>query len=458
MDLDRFLRALVSRSYLIVGLIVVGLAGTFVYFQTIATSAVVTTVSVLEVAAVHSTGGTPQAQVSFANIAGSRTVAERVAQRLNLNVDPKSLQDKVTVKLSRTLVPSVTIPMYEVTVSDRDIQFATTLSRAVVDESTKLFVQLNSLTQDQVNAAVQTEETRLKSDADQAQADLLTFETANHAWRLQSQIDAQQNLVTSLRQSARFSAAGSPSVQASRDDVSDALTAAQQERDRLQQLQPQYDQLTFDLNLATSLVGQLTSRVNDVQLLNDPTSLSMVQTQLRTAQTRLSASRQAMAAFQSDNGVTDLNQDIARSQGTVADLQRQQLTAATPEANLSSVVSSEQTELDRMQQLLPQFDQLNARVAQTQAYYANLQERKLDMLLSSLVPDDSQVKVLDPAHYEPDTLMRIILYALSVLLATIVGVVLIYVLAYFDRTPHSVNDIHALFGSDVRVIRLPRAV
>ena len=72
-----------------------------------------------------------------------------------------------------------------------------------------------------------------------------------------------------------------------------------------------------------------------------------------------------------------------------------------------------------------------------------------DIIVSSRLPADAQVKLLDPAALQSNALWSMMIYGLSVLIALFFSLSLIYASAYFDRQPESAEEIEILLGVPV---------
>jgi len=459
MELDRYLRALVHRWYVVALLLGVGVLGTWVYFRFTGAATATAIAAVMEPAATRGDGNSQQALVNFASVAQSRTVADRVIRRLQLDIDAQQLSSNVSVKLAPTLVPSPTMPLYSVQVKDRDPGQAILLANTVVDEARRLFLELNTLNAAQISAALQQQDDQLRQEAAQARTDLLSFQQRNRAFALDAQIQAQTSLVTGLRQAAAQTTAGQMAAAVSHGDVSDAVDTVNEELTRLEALRPQYDRLTFEVNLAAGQVSQLSGRQSDLAAGDGVAApvLRAVQNEMASARTRLGAARANLATFQQENGVDDLNAAIATRIGMLGELRRQQLVTASEPPNTTDLVGPEQDELDRLTSLQPEFQRLSTRVAAAEGFVSTLEVRKFNLTLSAILPPDAQIKVLDSAYVQPDTFFVIVMYALGAVLGLCLGLAVVYLMAYFDRTPYDFSDVQSLYPQQVLIVRVPPA-
>src|SRR5262249_30082327 len=246
----------------------------------------------------------------------------------------------------------------------------------------------------------------------------------------------------------------------SHGDVSDALASEQAELDRLRALQPDYDRLTFDVNLAAGEVSQVATHLTDMAALDrvtPPQGLVALRAQGQTAQARLDAARAALAQFQQTNSVNDLNAEISNHIAAVSELRRQAMLSATVPPGATDLVAPEQAELDRLYALVPEFERLSAVLSAAEANLEGLEAHKLQVVIASILPASAQVKVLDSARVQPDILFTIIVYTLGALLGVFGGLAVVYLMAYFDTTPYDRADVEALYPRAVLVLRVPRA-
>ncbi|MGH7862308.1 MAG: hypothetical protein ACREOS_08725, partial [Candidatus Dormibacteraceae bacterium] len=284
-------------------LALVGTLGTYLYFRWNGKTTVSATVAVWEPAVV-SGPATQQAQLSFAPVAQSYTVAERVVKQLGLPVSAESVQGEVSVKLGKSLVPTLVTPLYIVSVDDRDPKRASQILGAVLDQSRQVFAEMNRIDPSQVDAAFAPNAARLQAQLDRARSDLLQYEQKNDAYDLPARIDSQVALVNGLRQDGRSIASGKQGDALIQEKQN--LADAQKRLDQLRALQPENDRLTFNVRLASDAVEQLGA------LRNNPASPTEAQAQALVARNRasLNDALNALAAFQKAHAVGDLPSEI----------------------------------------------------------------------------------------------------------------------------------------------------
>ncbi len=657
MELDRYLQAVAQRWYVVGALAAVGLLGAWGYFQWSgggswgdfrwgAAPTARTSVAVLE-PAVTKAGSGPQALVNFASIVESHALADRVVQKLGLDIPAGQVMREVSVKLSRTLVPSLTTPLYTISVDDPDGDRAVRIANAVVDEARAVFVDLNTLQPGEVDAALRAEESALRSQLAQATAALTAFEEKNGAQRLPQRIDAQFTTVNALRQTVRMGKVDEATAAANQAALEKREAEARAELDRLRSLQPVYDRLTFEANLqstaALRLVGadssqsgqtdpaalqaqladartklqqardalegfeqqnhisdlpsEISAQRNAVaelrrlsqasavapvetptaeqvtmarlgvdqaknasyaanaerdglcappnpkyvcdaanaRALSQVTGIQQAQTQLKAiedaganvartrekalaglqeqlkqgeaeldrlrglqpeydrlafevttaggiysqlqarandlvgrgqgaspeaqlaaARARWEQARQQLDTFQRETGVADLPSQIASQAALVNDIHRQVVLAKTPSVGLDAALQPEEAELQRLLGLVPEYERLNAEVTQLSGQLNVLEGRKLDFIVNAAAAPAAQIKVLDPAQLQSNALWTVVTYVVGLVVGVFAGLVVVYLMAYFDRTPRSADDVENLVNLPV-LARLPRS-
>lgn len=638
MELGSYLGALLQRWYVVVALGLVGAFGTYLYFQQNGKTTVSATVAVWEPAVVRG-GDSPQAQLSFAPIIQSRTVAQRVVTQLGLPMSPEAVQGEISVKLAKSLVPTLVTPLYVVSVDDRDSRRADQILSAAIEQARQVFAQMNGVTPSQVDAAFAPREAQLQAQLDNAENALDNFEKSNDAYGLPSRIDSQEGLVSSLRGdarsiqsgtrgaalatqkqgladaqkrlatlrslqpqydrlsfneklasdaveqlSARQNAVSAPDAAKARAQVADskkdldnalnalaafqkahgvgdlstqiatqtalvnnllqlkqqitlsqgtttaqqnqvaaaqlgvdqaknavyaadaqrdgvcgnaanpkyqcdaanaqvaaaqtgvqqaelglkavsgnpspgqltanvdqALASTQAELTKLRGLLPEYERLTLDVGFAQGTVTQTLSQSTGLALQPDPAALKA---ETAAAQSQLDQARGQLAAFETANRIGDLPSEISAQQTLVSNLQQQVLTTESESAGRPQAIATEQVELNRLTALQPKYNQLSAQVSQIQSQISQLQASKLSLLVNASLIPSAEVKELDSPAVQPNTFWTIVLYALSIAFGLFAGLVVVYLLAYFDQTPRSAADVQTLVGAPV-LVRVP---
>ena len=453
MPLDHYVHALTRWWYIIVVLILAAVLGGRALLAATPSATAIATVAVLEPALTKASNG-QQAVVTFDSVVNSQTVAERVIKKEGLQLTPEDMQGKITVKLARSLVTNVTSPLYTVEVRDRDPGQAIALTNAVVAEATQVFLQLNTADPQQVEGAFQDQEQQARSDVTSAEDALLQFEDANRAWLLPAQVQAQMSLVDGLRQSQLSANLGQNTLSSA--DIKTLLTQAQAELDRLRGLDPVYQRLALDVSVATAAVNQYAGHATDLSLTNQTDVLQAALKGEANARTQLTNAQNALTAFEKQNNVYDLNAQMAAELALITDLQRQSLAIAPSSTAISQAITTEDSRLQQMLKLLPEYNRLDTGVTTAQSKLTQLEALKVNTLLGGSITAPVEVKVLDAAAIQPDHITAFVAYVLGPVLGLFVGLAVIYVLAYVDRQPRTIEDVQDLTGVAV-LGRVPSA-
>lgn len=455
MSLDRYLHALGRYWYVIAVLIAAGALGMVAYVNSSGNTSATASVAVFEPSLVK-VAASDQAQVTFDTVLQSRAVAERVIQDQHLSMTPEGLQGRISVKLAKQLVPNIVSPLYEVQVKDPDPKRAVALANDVIAQAKEIFLGLNTVDINEVDAAYAPEEQHLQSQLDAAQSALTTFETKNKAWQLSSQIDAQQSLVNNLRQASLSNPGHSSDSTTPGGNLTTALTQEQAELDRLRGLDDQYSRLSLNVALATAAVNQFATHANDAAIDNNAAAAAAAAAAAKTANQQLDTARTALMKFQAANGIGDLQTNIDQQTQLVTNLRQQSLLANASDTTLKSAIAAENQTLQQLLTLLPTYTQLTTNVAAAQAGLTQLESRKIDTIIGTNAAPAVQIKVLDTAHAQTSTFRSIMFYALGVALGLFVSFLLIYLFAYFDRLPRTAADAREIVGVPV-LTRVPPA-
>jgi uncharacterized protein involved in exopolysaccharide biosynthesis len=140
----------------------------------------------------------------------------------------------------------------------------------------------------------------------------------------------------------------------------------------------------------------------------------------------------------------------------VNDIHRQLVLAKTPSVGLDAALQPEEAELQRLLGLAPEYERLNAEVTQLSGQLNVLEGRKLDFIVNAAAAPAAQVKVLDPAQLQSNALWTVVTYVVGLVVGLFAGLVVVYLMAYFDRTPRSADDVENLVNLPV-LARLPRS-
>lgn len=432
MELHRYIQVLFARWYDVVLLGLIGLAGTFAYLQWNAAHSAVTTVAVLEPSVSRALTG-QGAQLTFAAVAESEKVKERVVNSLGLDIPTRDIN--VSVTLTRSFVPNIAAPLYKITVKHKDRGRALQIAAAVVRESRDTFVEMNTLPPGEVAEGLDSfEQTLLQKVASNRDA-LTQFQVDKRAWQLPSLIETHSTLLQAARRLAS-----------------------------LRPLEGDYNKLQLELALATAAVTQGSSAKVSAALLGSSGAASLADAQYSKALERMRAAQAAVRAFEDTHGVdnltADLNQQLDLRRAAQRQLALQEgFRLIRPDAGASQAPALDdqaalQTELDRLVALLPDYERLLADSAQSVSELTQFRNGRLQMRLNGSVSPGDFVRQLDPPAIASSFIIDLLFYTLGTLGGLVAGLLLVYLLAYFDRVPRSVEEVAELTGVPV-LARIP---
>jgi uncharacterized protein involved in exopolysaccharide biosynthesis len=186
----------------------------------------------------------------------------------------------------------------------------------------------------------------------------------------------------------------------------------------------------------------------------------VVEKQVTDAQT-------ALNNFVSKNNVYDLHNRLQQQRDIVAQLTLQTAGARADYrgysgsltygryTSLTKDLATEKAELTRLYKLLDEFDRLQFEVATAQANEQEFDAQNENLLVNTLLPSQVQVKVLDTAALEDQTLYLLLVFGLGAVAGIILGVTAIYVLGLIYRRPASPEEVAEAVGAPI-LVRIPR--
>jgi hypothetical protein len=207
------------------------------------------------------------AQITFDAIINSRRLSERVAARLGRT--PEDVEGRLSVEVIQSEAAFNISPLYGVVAEDETEARALEVVDVAVEEARALFVELNQVSDGEVEATLAPEREQAAVDLAAAQTAFDTFVADNDSADLQTRLTALNSEVSRLRDQASEATADLAGVEASQDAVAvavvrqrlesfeDQLRVASAERDRLQVLQPTYTELRTTLDRATARMQNL---------------------------------------------------------------------------------------------------------------------------------------------------------------------------------------------------------
>jgi capsule polysaccharide export protein KpsE/RkpR len=212
------------------------------------------------------------------------------------------------------------------------------------------------------------------------------------------------------------------------------------------------------VKLAQDSVSQLETRLTDLSLAGTAAAsvIATAQQELADARARLAAAQAAFSSFRSQAGVGDLPGAISTQAALVNQLVVSAAGGSANTAALQAALATEEQELQRLSRLEGQYNDYAFQVAQAQGRIATLQQRLLDISVGQTLPPEAQIKVLDSARI-PSSFWRTVLpYGLAVVLSLLVALCVVYLLAFFEREPITVERIRHELGVPV-LARVPSA-
>jgi len=181
----------------------------------------------------------------------------------------------------------------------------------------------------------------------------------------------------------------------------------------------------------------------------------------------VTAAQNAFDDFGIKNNATDLHNRIQQQRDIVS-----QLTLATAGAradnrgystgltygryaSLQKDLANEKAELNRLTRLLAEYDRLQFEVDAAKQREQVFDAQEQNLLVNTLLPSQVQVKVLDSASVEDQTLYLLLVYGLGTVCGLILGLAAIYVLGLIYRRPASGEEVAEALAAPI-LIRIPR--
>ncbi|HSP54532.1 MAG TPA: hypothetical protein VLS25_03000, partial [Dehalococcoidia bacterium] len=260
MELDTFIRALMRRWYVPVTLLVLAVLGVWLYQNYTRMTTASATVVVL--APIPAPGEFVPPQFGFDQIDESSELSQRVAARLNDGTTGDELKSRISVSIRIDPNQRSTSPLYTISARDPDSDHAVLIANAATEEAKNLYAELNSYDRKDVRLAFQDEINQADQEAQKARAEFESFMQSNDAYAVPERAAQQLSLVSQLEVSSLRSTGQSTATR----DNSQSLAQARAELDRLTALEPEYNSLQFDVNLAQSSVARLEAQVSQLEI------------------------------------------------------------------------------------------------------------------------------------------------------------------------------------------------
>ncbi|HEX5478301.1 MAG TPA: hypothetical protein VFY79_01135 [Dehalococcoidia bacterium] len=454
MEMRVFARALVRWWFLPVVMLAIALAGVIIYHRIRDKEHASSNVAIMQ-SYFPPPGEYVPPQLGFDALAGSQDLHARIANALHDGTTADQVGQMLSIDYQPKLNQPNPSPIYKVTIADTDRARAIKIDNIAVQEAKQLYGEINSPSAQDVASAFKTQTDAAQKKVDDARAALLDFEQKNDAFALSQRRDQEFGLIAQLR-SAAVTASGRGATTDNGDGA--ALVAARVELNRLMALEPQYEQLTSDLTLASAARDRLSQRVSDLQIAGPSSAaqLADAQSQFTSVQATYGSALIALGDFQTANGISNLPAAVQGQTTMVNQLVVADATTRESAGAIDAAIGREQAELQRLLALEPQYDQLNLDLVNAESQRTSLSQHVLDVSIGQSLPASIQVRVLQDATIESNMVMTLLTYGLAIFLAVFVSLTAIYLLAYFEKMPASVEDIERVFGKPV-IGRIPAA-
>ncbi len=117
--------------------------------------------------------------------------------------------------------------------------------------------------------------------------------------------------------------------------------------------------------------------------------------------------------------------------------------------DVNVAIQREAAELERLSGLNVKYQDLLFDMQSAEARVKQEQEQVVGLVASLLVPPSAQVRTVDTAATMSSLRWSIAVYAIAALLGLFLGITVIYVMGYFDRTPHTADEAGKLLDAPV---------
>lgn len=438
MQLDDYLRVMVKRWYIPVFLLLMAVAGAYLYNYLSATRTAEGKLAV------------PLASfTAYDNIVNGRALAERVAARLNDGTTAEEVDDQMAGGFAKG---DRLLPQYGVSATDEDPERAELIANIAMEESMVLFRETQDAQLEYIRTSYKAERDKAEEEALAAHEAFDRFQADNNAFGLPTRIAQQSQLVSELRLEAGLATAvNAPDTAATPGE----LEQAQAELERLLALQPEYNRLTLTAKLLENEIEGLEAQIRFLELGGSgyDSARQAVQAELDARNVDYAAATAAITTFLSGNGVADLDSVIREQQQKVNDLIVAGVTGGAG-SGVSQSLATAEAALERMRSLQPEYTRL-ARAVEDAEKVLDIREGQDLFVVQSTLPTTNQVEVVERAKLKSVFFWTAIRYAVAIFVAAFLSLLLIYVLCFFERIPPTLNDLEKTLGKPV-IGRIPR--
>jgi phosphotransferase system HPr-like phosphotransfer protein len=275
METRTYLGAL--RRYLPVAalLLAAGILGSYLYVRVSMPKTAQATVAVLDPLSARP-GSYLAAQVTFDAVITSHLLAATVGQRLDEPAD--AIQAKLSASVLAPAAGFNLSPLYAVQGKSADTASAIRLVDVAVTEGRKLYLELNRSDNEEIARALAQEREQARAAYADAAAALKAFALSQDAADLPAEIASLAQTLTTLQASLTQAKADLASAQATGTSVATAIVerrvesyerqieTATTELERLRRLQPRYQELTAEVDVARAGLNQLSDAQNSLEL------------------------------------------------------------------------------------------------------------------------------------------------------------------------------------------------
>lgn len=440
MQLDDFIRTLVKRWYVTLGLLAVAILGAYLYTYMAGTNTAAATV------------GVPfSALTQWDSVVHGRALAERVSEQ----IDDGSTIDEVKGQYAGSFKTGTgrLTPVYEIRASDDAPDRALLIADTVVAEALKLYTENREANLDYVLAAYREQIDQAEAEAGKTRSELNTFLIENNAYSLPSRIADQSALVSSLRQQSEYvdaSGIGEP------PEESAELQVAKAELTRLLELEPEYADLELDVSLSQAAISRLEAEAAALEVSGPgyESTLEAVNEQLETERAELVNAQSELDLFLSANGIEDLPAATRTQQMLVNQLLLADVAAAGNTATVQGALAAAEATLLELQSILPEFNRLTREIVDAETLVGVREQQQL--FLAQIPPTTDRIEMLDRAAMVSSTWWTMIRYAIAVMLAIFLSLGAVYILTFFEKVPVTSQQLEEEFGVQV-LARIPRS-